>query len=705
MAKKTNKQDGVNNQLDETKSPNPVDTNSKQSPGHYSQKLSAEELLETTNLGRSRAGGLRKQSSILGVTNNDFKKRVVVAQDGLHTLGRSLAAMAEDMANRPMSLPFGDISHLKDGSKDRIATYLSMIAMRAKAIPSESFSAKSFIGDDEITMKDMEVEMLNEAYDNAKTRFIAMQIIQPLLRDILVTREGVSSIFGSDPVKLALKYASWVKAADNAMLRIPLMASISGDLEREEALAGFVTMKDGLINGMSQSAMIGLPLLVTALHKDERSDSAYRDIADLYSLDNTDDGFIVKLPSATIERSTLIYDVNNNPLWIGDSFTPAHPSVSYEDIAALISLYAELQSISIVEDLGVEFMSRYPSWSGLLMKSQSAMSDEVNIWFNNLCEQEFIRQSTNLPSVDTKVMALFNEPNRSDLHVGAYERIYFVALAHSVVLNVLSDILGRAMTSVEYKDLPVWSEINKILPRPISPIAMSNAAYKLDREYDHSNVMSVIKNGIIKSGRYYVEQGIKLQHPVLSDLTNKLERASVLSYMNSNLVSVRPFSRSGSEEFCYTSNLGSKDFFHLGQIELNIEHVDEFYKRHDIQNAAEAKELMISKVKKRAKSLSTEFLIIGKTSPLILTRYNIPKRDVLTYTFTDIEYSDFDLQTIYDARFLEGWYRIFLTKDAYHYEQGESLPINTEAYLILPELRDKFKDILELWEHDLTPNS
>lgn len=577
--------------------------------------------------------------------------------------------------------------------------------MRSKAIPEATFSAKSFIGDDEITISDEEVDVLNNSYNDAKKRFVAMQIIQPLLRDILVKREGVNSIFGADPVKLALKYANWVKSADNAMLRIPLMASISGDLEKEESLSGFVTMKDGLINGMSQSALIGLPLLVAALHKSDSSKQEYKESADLYDLEHTDDGFLVKLPGATIERSTLIYDVENNPLWIGDSFTPSHPVVGHEDLAALISLYAELQSVSVIDDLGVEFMSRYPSWSGLLMKSKSAMSDEVGLWFNNICEQEFIRQSTNLPAVDTKVMALFNEPNRSDLHVGAYERIYFVALSHSVVLHVLGDILGRAMTSIEYRDLPVWNEINRILPRPISPISIVNSAYKVDREYEHSSVMSVIKNGIIKSGRYYVERGIKLQHPVLSDLTNKLEKAAVLSYMTSNLVSIRPFSKSGSNEFCYTSNLGSKDFFHLGQIELDVEHVDEFYKRHDVMNAAEAKSLMISKVRKRINSSSTEFLIIGTTSPMILTRYNIPKRDVLTYSFTDIEYSDFDLTTIYDARFLEGMYRIFLTKDAFHYEQGESLPINTEAYLILPELKDKFKDILELWEHDLTPNA
>lgn len=110
MAKSNSKQ--KNDAKDESDDPvgSTNSMNSSRTSEHFSQKLSAEEILESSVIPSKNHRSLRKQSSLLNSTNNDYKRRAIIAQDGLHTFGRSLAAMAEDMANRPMSLPFGDRS-------------------------------------------------------------------------------------------------------------------------------------------------------------------------------------------------------------------------------------------------------------------------------------------------------------------------------------------------------------------------------------------------------------------------------------------------------------------------------------------------------------------------------------------------------------------------------------------------------------------
>lgn len=614
----------------------------------------------------------------------------LIKQDGFSTLNRNLTMLMERYSNEQINLPFGSLDRIAKGTSQRIQTYMGMIALRYKAIAEPEWSDVPILVDAGIEISEEELGELKDAYSQATRRYLSSNIIQPLLRNILVEREGVTKFTGVKVIELAYMYSTWMKNADNAMLRAPLMNTITAEISNLEALGSYVALKDTLLTGVSQSCFVGLPLLVSALEEGQGK----------YGLESTEDGFVSKMPSAILARETSLYGVDKKPLWVTDTIKSNNAPISMSDVAALITMMAKLQSINLIEDLGIEFMSRYPDWSGLLVSEEARLSDLTMNWLNDLCEQEFIRTTTLMPTVDSTIMSIFNEPNRSDLHTGVYERLYFVSLAHKVASNVIADILGCVMTSIEYRDLPIWSDINSLLKREIAPVAFVNSGYSLDRSFSQGNAFSIVKAGFVQSGHYYVESGLKLLHPVLSDLLLRLDEAGAVSRMNSQLISVRPFMTSGTHKFCYTSNENINGISHVHPVQLDVELLEDLAD----STGLDVNDMLVTPIRKHLDSKSAEFALIGTTTPVIITRYQLAKKDMMTYSYTDVEMDDFDVTKIYDAKVIHKGFRIFMTADAYYKEEGPKIALNTDAYLILPEVKDAFADLLSVWSHDMTKN-
>lgn len=639
-----------------------------------------------------------------GIINTLKKEDIprVVTVEGMPTIRRALTHVIETYAHDRVKLPFGHLGRLKSAGLNKLQSYLSMIAMRFNDIPEIDYRDIMLLssvntttaGNGESTNVG---DFLSQLTRSARDRYMMNNVIMPLLRDVLIKDTGIKMFTGVPVLKSANLYSVWRESTDKPILRGPLQSDVTTTLGSAEYewLNSYVGLANTLITGIDQSAFIGLPLLLSAVE----DPAVIKDKTHALTTPKADGSITSINPVYSLHRKSVLNNLNGRPIWIADQFGISAPKdITVHEVAWTIVQLAKLKNVSIINDVDLMFMSRYPEWSGLLVDSNvgELVSEEWKDFVDEILMMEFLRQATLTPSVDQVVASMFDEPNRADLHASLNSKLYFISLTNKVAVNVLTDLLTAMKSSVEFGFSDFWDSLNELIPEATLSTLPSMNGHTHVRTYDIKNPVFTANDRRINSSYYFLEEGLNYKHPVMDHFRVIVEEMGVLGSMKTEPLSIRKFITSEDTSFDISSLSKCSDYVNLVDVNLTVLNKDEIDSEHPLYKYVDK----LKSVKRFANSQEGNVVVIGRTACAVITRYDLDAYDNVLYQTSEIKLDSYDLSRVFNIFTMDDKIRILQPQNLIEIVPGSSFSYDPVVLAVLPEDNAKFKELITKWEHN-----
>lgn len=622
---------------------------------------------------------------------------------------RPLEALLSEWAYRKqamnITLPSGDLSDVAKGITIKLNLYFSLIAMRYNSIPKVEEMASALAAAN-LGASDDEIDDITNLYSQSVKSFMQRQIIAPLLRETLVKRLGISKLEKFDVIRVASAYAKWARAARKGSLIPVLQANVIAELKEFAVLDQYLNLSSMLLYGVPQPMYVAMPVLETVLPLTSGGDEKGHALT---KIDHTSKGFVTHNPFGTTRRAAEVLSITGKPVIVKDEFTPTINTMGLNEVAYCLALLAELNGLSLKETIDLHWMSRYPTWSGVILADDvmDQASREFVDSLHDMIYLQFFAMMTNSIPATNEVAGIFAEPNRSDLHTGAVDRLPLASLCSRATVTVLNELLAVAEQSTEFfgSDL---SEVIKMVGG--SPVLAEEEArmLKLRRTYHAGRATSVIADKRIVNQTIFVDENVGLIHPGLLDIMEKTDRAGLLTKCSHKLYFKRPLiTRAENDLACIFSNpkLINSDLYTYDR--LNVMSERELLEATS-DNINYSKDLMYKLIartrgnaassRKDPDSPSEELVVVARVEPTLYVELNVSALAKFRYQVEVIDAVDFDLSSILHHSIRhDGLVNVMSTEESAGIEVYDSEALDLTAYSFSPVLKKTLNRLFQQW--------
>lgn len=396
----------------------------------------------------------------------------------------------------------------------------------------------------------------------ARERFIIQTVLQPLYRDVFVSRDEFKWITGETIFDMARTYARWMRTFRSGAMHSALREDITASLVAHKEVGGLASLQAATILGVRQNAALAIASLAPIIQGPD-IESGYgsslvrADVLNALSQEDESaelltsgmDSVSIATPFGTVRRSVQLADVFGDPVGISEFY--ASEGLLDEDrdtILALVSALADLSGVQIITEIDFAFINRYPQWSGLMKEPGSELFNAdlgaLGAGFASRLEFDYIAAVLNSEMAESTLSQLFTEANKADLSKVADDGLRFYSLAHKVVMRLLRSMLDAARNSHEWYDSPVWDELirlNLIAPGDKTP----TLSLQLDRSVRLAAPAITHTDGSLSAFRYAVAPDFLVRSSRAASLFDNLKALGVVGDMKVTVSFQRPFARSG----------------------------------------------------------------------------------------------------------------------------------------------------------------
>lgn len=627
---------------------------------------------------------------------------------GMRTIRAILHDLTVQAHNMNMTLPVGDIRDLPASIQEKVSTYMDLICLRVSAIPDTSqlrASVMAFVDKDLLDEKWLETpfddgkksqgDSLAGVYESAVRRYISMQVISPLLRSVLVSRLGIKGVQRPDVIDWAFQYAGWLRDADKGLLRSALKANIISDLETNPKIAPYLALSEALLGGVNTPSYIGLPKLLGAI-----SDH-HGGLAKAYTFGTTEEGFEITNPLLSQTREVLAYDCANRPVAFTDFLEVDVPTMNTEDVVYVLKMAATLNGVDIEKSIGLEFMAQHPKWSGYLLTdlTEHRPTEEFMNWLTAMLNHKYLVYMTTLPNVDKTLTALFDEPNRADLHITSIDKLYYIALAHRVLNETLADVIACINSSAEFAGTEAISEVIKLAPDKLSGGMVPRNDWKLHREFKNTNTTVFIKNRSVISSVYHIDQDMSAFHPIMRTQMKALLNQHLVGTMETYNIMTKSIAIPDVMPVCLLSNMHMQSFLNTVGASVSIVTREALAARIGVDVSA-LDDLSVKWIKRRNTADSADIAIIADIKPVIVSYNTLRGLDKLGLSVVKTPSAAFDLLSYYLGFSEEDEVRIFTSDTLIHFKELDTKDIDIESFILTKDVAAAIKPLLKPWAYD-----
>lgn len=525
------------------------------------------------------------QRDILGIDALGRKRRkhVVSREEGVPSIKRMLMDYIYQVINQPVTFPLGAMTDLSAKEIERIHTYTAMIANRFMSIPRIDFtqedvlrhvsSIQSAMTDAKEIYSDEAIDQLTDMTDAAVRRYIQNNVISPLLRDVLVNRGSLKTLVNISPFQAAASYAEWLKLLDMNYDASMIRSLVTQALPQFPWMTGMETLRHASAGGRKQNGVFVMNQIAAAIADEESMEDFYYDtfLGKFSKYRNGTETEVTSISIAAlgmnIHRTCDLLNVHQEPIALCDN-------VSYDkldDLAGLlqrkdvvvylIKLLAKLSNVSIEEKIDLDFLTRYPEWSGLLQSDMSESDDVMSVTvltgvLEPIIKFQYLASVCNNKITANELRSIFDEPNRADLQSDFSSFLYHFSLSHNVSQGVIRSVLEIVRNSREWVGQTIWDELAKVgivIPAVDNP-GSSNRT--LHTKFESASSIIRLMDNSATTVSYYVNSEIAEGATMLQPILNTLQAANALGNRE-DVVELRlPF---------VTSALPKADLFELTQ--------------------------------------------------------------------------------------------------------------------------------------------
>lgn len=513
----------------------------------------------------------------------------VTPLQGDQTLKAILTRLYSRFQGQSVHLPFTSGALIDSSSYTIIQNYMAMIALRKKAIPEGSWDNLPMLAQIGITLNPDDISSLDESYEMAKARYLSTNVIQPLLRYSLLDRGSSHDLNISDIRQKCLTYSQWLKALDIDSLKPSLQASVLAHILQWEELEGFINVRSVMLGGVPQVANIGIPMLLKAVKNKRTSTRDFSVTGDMKFTQNPfkdtqidamlgDDQLIMHNPYGTSTRRVVLRDYSGEAAVTEEAFDAYVPTINNDDVIALLLELAKLKGVDFSDKIDLAFASRFPKWSGLLVNSQTDLSEDIAKHLESITYYQTLIDILNGKSGDQKLMAIFDESNRADLQASSADKISILALFYSNYVKAITNILSAVVYSKEYKHEEALKDIIKFLNVDITAAAdLATNETTVIKVRQHPNDIYLSNKMAFISRRVYVHKDLNFLPSSITPFFRKMRQARLVgsfSYLDSRAVRL-PSGRKTLLSLAQYKSLSDIERFLMGKPDFFVDNRDE----------------------------------------------------------------------------------------------------------------------------------
>lgn len=525
------------------------------------------------------------QRDILGIDALGRKRRrhVVSREEGVPSIKRMLMDYIYQVINQPVTFPLGAMTDLSAKEIERIHTYTAMIANRFMSIPRIDFtqedvlrhvsSIQSAMTDAKETYSDEAIDQLTDMTDAAVRRYIQNNVISPLLRDVLVNRGSLKTLVNISPFQAAASYAEWLKLLDMNYDASMIRSLVTQALPQFPWMTGMETLRHASAGGRKQNGVFVMNQIATAIADEESVNDFYYDTF-LGKFSKYREGRETEVTSISIaalgmniHRTCDLLNVHQEPIALCDSVSydkldELSSLLQRKDVVVyLIKLLAKLSNVSIEERIDLDFLTRYPEWSGLLQTDSGESDNVMSVTvltgvLEPIIKFQYLASVCNNKITANELRSIFDEPNRADLQSDFSSFLYHFSLSHNVSQGVIRSVLEIVRNSREWVGQTIWDELSKVgivIPAVDNP---GSGNRTLHTKFESASSIIRLMDNSATTVSYYVNSEIAEGATMLQPILNTLQAANALGNRE-DVVELRlPF---------VTSALPKVDLFELTQ--------------------------------------------------------------------------------------------------------------------------------------------
>lgn len=496
--------------------------------------------------------------------NGSFnKKKDFFRKDAKGELSAALLLRRLDLQrfNQTVNLPVGDLDDLGRAAKQKMLSYLRLVAQRYQSLAklplddlpellqtmlSTSLATNivhmlqeeglPHLNDDASAANVQDImDRLADLEGDARDRYFKTSILQPLFRDVLIVRGEFKYPTFDYVYDLAMSYAEWKRALDRGASRSALQDRVTRSLTQDTFASGLLTLKEALVAGVQQQSVTALCDIQRATEQGEGCDY----LAEENKVSMT-------APFGSLLRVAKASDIYGLPVIVSDSVTStARQVINVDDIRLAITLLARLSGIDIIREFSLEFMTRYPEWTGLIDFSyhddlQAGDGEGLRAWISDRLVFDFMCNVLNDRHVTSVIDMLFAEQNRSDLQKVFSDAASISALAHRTLVELVTDFLMSAKASYEWSNSPIWKELDKV-GMSIPDFPSDIFTYESVSCLTPSLPSVTMTNSKLYVTRFYQDEELATLSPLAQKILDSAKRLGLVGSMRSSFFLRREF--------------------------------------------------------------------------------------------------------------------------------------------------------------------
>lgn len=489
---------------------------------------------------------------------------------GRQSFAVTLSDVDYQRAQRTVNLPIGNLASLQTYQRDKLTTYLRLVLQRMASMSSITdadeeeviggilnvmhrdwsritddlkslgidIGPEAFSEDSREAIRSL-IDQLRDIDEMARKRFISLTVLQPLYRDVLISRSEFSWPTIEDVTRMARSHAGWKRMKAEGVMANFIQGDISRVVAADTQVAGFATLREATFLGVRHNAFIGISNLTEAIGVDAG-----------YVHNVSDDGNRIEFGdrSVVIDRSVSQLDVLGQPIILTDrvNIDAIESMTTREEVITAVRALASLSNVDIIENVSLDFVTTYPEWSGIVSPDLpsnvgiSAQGLALPKWVRERLVHDFICAVLNGEFADTSISGLFAEQNNADLQKVFEAGAYYYGVALTVVQRLLRQYIAAARESYEWANSPVWAELASMGVAIDEPLAQ---AFK-------TSYISTLTHGPIAVGRgssgvsatrYYVDEEALSLTPATARLMGTLRSLQCYGNMSTEVRRSRPF--------------------------------------------------------------------------------------------------------------------------------------------------------------------
>lgn len=523
--------------------------------------------------GINQLGHLHSHEEVSEVTGGISYKRLLVED-------------AYDMMNRTVLLPVGDLSNFTDEQARKIRTMAAMVAERVGKIadidvdeaveaafsimtekglggpdyePLQGESQEAFASRIQAMAAEMKavwVDRMHNGVADAQRRFVSMNIIQPLLRDVLIRKSDISTISGFNVTEMAKMYAHWLFLLNNNMPRPRIANNIMADVTKVPRAASLAALREIVAQGIPTNFVFALDTISKAINDGEYDTTSYNFSEDDENGSSSKFSVEMRLGNTYIKRNTVLSSVVNHPLVIEDNvFNSAYESLTGSEVRDLmtgaIHLLAMMKSVRVADEISLDFITKYPEWSGFLtsadMDSDAARNvDKFLSFVNDLIYAQFLTYVLSPRQLSSPLSSVLIEASNAEILDTYNDILSVVVSAYQSVVDVASRFLTSIRRSREFRHLTIWAELETM--NLLSPLQDTRSAWTSMRYSLMTAALPIITDQKLQAERTsvdlhtsYLDSRFVPANPLYSSFLQRLKDSGVVGDLYSIDYDVRHF--------------------------------------------------------------------------------------------------------------------------------------------------------------------